>query len=184
MKRPSDRNYMEGQGARTLWALIALFGVALAIPSVSAAGALAGRVDFEDGSPAGGARVVLTPGNYSAITRDDGSFSIALPPGHYVLNATAGNDSSTKDIDVVDGAPTVVILRIVRAGYVTGALNPVPFVFLIAAMAAVFVGGFYVNRRMAETGIDLNKSVLGGAQIRKPFRRRRRKAKPPAPPTM
>jgi hypothetical protein len=142
-------------------------------------GEVAGRVDLEDGTPAVGAHVTLSPGNWSARAGPDGSFRMTAPVGHYVLTAAQGNDTAQTEVDVREGQVTVVIVEIVRAGFVTGALNPIPFVFLIAAMAAVFAGGFYVNRRMASTGIDLNKTILGGAPARKPFRRRRKAAPPP-----
>jgi carboxypeptidase family protein len=150
-----------------------------AAPAPAGAGEMAGRVDFEDGTAAAGAVVRLLPGNWSAVAGPDGSFRVEVPAGHYTLRASFGEDGAQREVDVRAGEVSVEILRIVRAGYVTGALNPTPFVFLIAAMAAVFAGGFYVNRRMAGTGLDLNKSVLGGAPVRKPFRRRRR-AQPPS----
>jgi len=56
-----------------------------------------------------------------------------------------------------------------------------PFLYLIGAMVAVIAGGFYVNKRMAETGIGLDRSILGGAPAKKPWRGRRGSRRPPPP---
>ncbi len=168
----------------------ALLGLALtaglaAAPAVAGQppdGAVAGVVYFEDGTPAANARLVLVPGGLNATASSDGGFRIEAPEGNYTLHASASNATAEASIRVEAGRTTAAVLRIDRGGRAPAGLDPFPFVFLALSMIGVTVGGFYVNRRMAETGIDINKSIVGGARPRKPFRRRSRKRAPPPSP--
>jgi hypothetical protein len=140
-------------------------------------GRAAGYVYFEDGTPAAGARLVLVPGGYNTTARADGGFELSAPPGNYTLRASAANTTSETTAQLVVGRTTPIVMVVERIIRPAVSFDPVPFVFLGISMVAVAVGGFFVNRRMAETGLDFNKSVLGGAPARKPFRRRRKKPK-------
>ena len=82
--------------------------------------------------------------------------------------------------------PPLLIALLTFAGLLVGAAalgppNWFPFLYLIGVSVAVIAGGFYVNKRMAETGIGLGRSIVGGAPVRKPWRRRAKKRGPPAP---
>lgn len=142
-------------------------------------GELVGIVYFEDGHPAAGARVALSPGSLNATAGADGTFRLGAPAGHYTVRASADNATGEAQAEVPEGGSAAVVVKIERGAYAPTGSNLFPFLFLGLSMIAVAAGGFYVNRRMAETGIDLNKSFLGGAKVRKPFRRRRKKAPPP-----
>jgi protocatechuate 3,4-dioxygenase beta subunit len=80
-----------------------------------------GRVVDETGAPIDGARVAATGGaddaGLYAATDGAGSFSIALPAGHYRLTATApGHGGASAEVDVRPGAPSAAIaLRLARA---------------------------------------------------------------------
>ena len=119
------------------------------------------------------------PGNLSARSAADGTFHLDAPAGSYILRATLGDDRTELQVTVSAGQTTVAFPRIYRRDYTTGELNPFPFVYLAVAMILVAFGGFYVNRKMAQTGIALDKSILGGAPVRKPWRRRKKKMGPP-----
>lgn len=165
---------MRGGGRRA--AVIAL-GVLAAVAGARAQvqdGRAAGFVYFEDGTPAAGARLVLVPGGYNTTARSDGGFELMAPPGNYTLRASAANTTSETPVEIDAGKTTPSVMVVTRTVRPAVSFDPVPFVFLAVAMIAVAMGGFFVNRRMAQTGLDLNKSVLGGAPARKPFRRRRR----------
>ena len=142
-------------------------------------GAVEGRVLLERGQPAEGALLELLPGNLSARSGADGTFHLDAPPGSYLLRATLGQDRAEVQVTVADGETAIAFPRIYRRDYTTGELNPFPFVYLAVAMILVAFGGFYVNRMMAQTGIALDKSILGGAPVRKPWRRRKKKTQPP-----
>jgi hypothetical protein len=80
--------------------------------------------------------------------------------------------------------PPVIIALLVFAGLlvlaaVLGPPNWFPFLYLIGVSVAVIAAGFYVNKRMAETGIGLDRSIVGGAPARKPWRGRRKRRSPP-----
>ncbi len=144
-------------------------------------GGVAGRVLWSTGEPVAGANISLSPGGTTALSGSDGSFHLAAEPGHYLLRAAHANRTVEETVQVLAGRDTVALLLIPWQGEAASGVDAFPFVFLGASMVAVAVGGFYVNRRMAETGIDLEKGVVGGAGTRKPFRRRRRpKARPPS----
>ena len=82
---------------------------------------LEGRVVDESGAPIEGARVSVTggadDGGLYAVTDGAGTFSIALPAGHYRLTASAsGHGSAGAEVDVRQGAPSASIaLRLARA---------------------------------------------------------------------
>jgi len=163
-------------------ALLALAAVALMSAAAQAAeGQVSGRVVFDDGSPAGGARIVLNPGGYATTASEDGTFALSVPGGSYTLRASGGNKTSDMAVVVRDGEPTAIVVRIDRGLNPPSGPNVFPFVFLGLSMVGVALGGFYVNKRMAEKGIDVNKSVMGGVGPRKPFRRRKKKASRPPP---
>lgn len=69
---------------------------------------LTGRVVSEDGSPLAGARIVAQCGTFrdSETTRQDGSFSLPVPPGTYRVEASRqGFDTLERTVDVAaDGA--------------------------------------------------------------------------------
>lgn len=65
---------------------------------------LTGRVVSEDGSPLAGARIITECGTFrhSATTRQDGSFSLPVPPGTYRVQASRqGFDTLARIVDVV-----------------------------------------------------------------------------------
>lgn len=173
---------MRGGGSRLQVSLIAgalLVAAGSGLPFGSAASeGIAGRIVFQDGQPAAGANITLTPGGFSAVASEDGSFDLAVPAGSYLFTARSGNDSVTRPVSVPAGKTTFMIVTITRRASAAGGLTLTPFLYLIAGMVAVIIAGFYVNRRMAETGIDLDRSVLGGARVRKPFRRRKKRRPP------
>jgi len=79
-----------------------------------------GRVVDESGAPIEEARVAAAVGGdsgLSAVTDGAGSFSLALPAGHYRLTASApGHGGASAEVDVRPGAPSASIaLRLVRA---------------------------------------------------------------------
>lgn len=168
-----------GRSSRAAFVALASLGGLLVLAScVLAQTGVSGSVAFEDGSPAGGARVTLIPGGYNTTADGQGNFTLEAPPGNYTLRASA--DNATREGPVSVGATFVTgfAVRIDRRPP-SGSLDPVPLLFLLTSMVAVAGGGFYVNKRMAESGIDVDKTVLGGATVRKPFRRRGKKAPPP-----
>jgi carboxypeptidase family protein len=148
-------------------------------PASGGATAVVGAVAFEDGTPAAGARLVLLPAGYNATADSAGVFRLEAPAGAYTIRASAANRTVEAPVVLEDGKATPITLTIDRGGHADGSGNLFAFLYLGIAMVAVAVGGFYVNKRMAERGIDLNKSVLGGVELRKPFRRRRKKPKAP-----
>lgn len=161
---------------------LALAALALAAAaSAQAPGSVDGRLLAGDGQPVGGANVSLSPGGPAGVTGPDGSFHLSAEPGTYLLRAQTGNRTVERTVDVSAGVATVVVLSFPPAPSGGAELNPFPFVFLGASMVAVIVGGFYVNKRMSETGLQFDKSVMGGAPARKPFRRRRKKTQRPPP---
>ena len=160
-------------------ALLVVLAAASAAAPDPGSGTVSGRVFFEDGTGAPFARLVFLPGGSNVTTAADGSFTAALPAGNYTLRVSGGGVVSQSSVAVRAGESTVVIVKLDRTGGAGPASTAFPVFFLVASMIAVAVGGFFVNRRMAETGIDINKSVVGGAAPRKPFRRRRAKRKQP-----
>lgn len=148
------------------------------LPAALGQTGVSGSVTFEDGSPAGGARILLVPGGYNTTADAQGSFTLEAPPGNYTLRASAENATHETPVSIGTGFTPGLTVRIDRRPAAT-AVDPVPLLFLVVSMVAVVAGGFYVNKRMAESGIDLNKTVVGGATVKKPFRRRRKKAPPP-----
>jgi hypothetical protein len=162
-----------------------LLGAALLAAAAAAGdsheGAVVGRVLFEDGSPGAGARLVFLPGGNNTTAGADGSYRIVLPAGSYTLRVSGGGALAETPVGVRAGEDHHLVVKLDRGAGAAPGSPLVAFVFLFAAMIAVAIGGFYVNRRMAESGIDINKSVIGGVAPRKPFRRRRRKARPPSP---
>ena len=82
-----------------------------------------GRVVDDSGAPLEGARVAAAGGpddsasGLYTVTDGGGSFSIALPAGHYRLTASApGHGSAGAEVDVRQGAPSASItLRLARA---------------------------------------------------------------------
>lgn len=170
--------------AAVLGTLLLLLSAGLAgVASGKPGGELVGRVFLDDGAPAAGARITLSPGTLNTSAGADGIFRLTAPAGHYTVRATAENGSGEAAADVPEGGAATVVIMIGRPPYGSSGSNWFPFLFLGLSMVAVAAGGFYVNRRMAESGIDLNKSILGGARPRKPFRRRRKKQPPAAPPS-
>ena len=90
----SFKLWQEGEEAR----------VTLVFPD-SRRGGIAGKVYRANGSIASGVDVVLADGNYlikgQKRTGDDGSFSFSdLPPGHYTLVSTLGNDGRSENVSV------------------------------------------------------------------------------------
>ncbi|HPB56871.1 MAG TPA: carboxypeptidase-like regulatory domain-containing protein, partial [Candidatus Aminicenantes bacterium] len=90
----SFRLWNEGEEAR----------VTLLFPD-SRRGGIAGKVYRANGSIASGVDVVLADGNYlikgQKRTGNDGSFSFSdLPPGHYTLASTLGNDGGSEKVSV------------------------------------------------------------------------------------
>jgi len=165
-----------------LEALAALVVLTLAAQGALGQTGVSGSVAFEDGSPAGGARVILVPGGYNTTADAQGNFTLEAPPGNYTLRASADNATSETSVSVGVGLTSGLAVRINRRPP-PAAFDTFPLALLLASMVAVTAGGFYVNKRMAESGISINKTVVGGATVRKPFRRRRRhKAGPPPPP--
>jgi hypothetical protein len=162
-------------------ALCAVLLLAGGAAAAAGDGAVSGRVSDDQGRPLQGAVVWLLPGGPNTTTAADGTYRLEAPPGHYLLRVSALNRTEERTVDLV--ADEEVALNVtLRGGSGAGpALDPFPFLFLGAAMVAVVVGGFYVNKRMSETGLAFDKSVMGGAPARKPFRRRRRRARPPSP---
>ena len=162
---------------RASLAWVALFFVLASAGGALAQSAVSGTITFEDGTPAAGARVSLAPGGYNTTTDSGGNFSLEAPPGNYTLRATAVNVTTESPVSIGAGFTTGVPIRLDRhtGG---GSIDAFPFLFLILSMVGVALGGFYVNKRMAESGIDVNKTVVGGASVRKPFRRRK-KVQPP-----
>ena len=80
--------------------------------------------------------------------------------------------------------PPIIIALLAFAGLlvvaaILGPPNLFPFLYLIGVSVAVIAGGFYVNKRMAETGISMDRSIVGGAPVRKPWRRRSKSRRPP-----
>jgi len=181
---PGRRGHRAPPGARPLFVLAVALATAFAAGPAFAGetGAVVGRVLTSGGEGLGGATVSLAPGGPTGVTAPDGSFRLEAGPGSYLLRATHGNRTVERAVEVVAGRDTVAVLNFPADAFGPGGVDPFPFVFLAVAMVAVTVGGFYVNRRMSETGLAFDKSVLGGAAARKPFRRRRRpKAPPPSP---
>jgi hypothetical protein len=79
-----------------------------------------GRVVDESGAPIEEARVAAVGGGdsgLSAVTDGAGSFSLALPAGHYRLTASApGHGGAGAEVDVRQGMPSASIaLRLMRA---------------------------------------------------------------------
>ncbi len=169
---------MRGGGGAAAMVTLGLVAIALAVAGQVEEGRAAGFVYFEDGTPAAGARLVLVPGGYNTTARADGGFELWAPPGNYSLRASAANTSSETTVEIVAGRTTPAVMVVTRMVRPAVSFDPVPFVFLAISMIAVAAGGFFVNRRMAQAGLDLNKSVLGGAPARKPFRRRKRPKSP------
>jgi hypothetical protein len=175
-------------GAMAQWstrvAVVVLLVIgAIAVSPVAAAEpaqGVAGRVWYEWGEAAAGATILLEPGNLSVKADEDGTFHLAAPPGNYTLTATSKNSSFSGKVTVGPGEETIVFVTLSRAGVSQAALDPFPLLYLAAVSVTVIGFGFYVNKRMAETGIQLDKSIVGGAPVRKPWRRRRKRAKPPA----
>ncbi len=65
-------------------------------------------VDRNDGLPIAGAAVSATPGNRTATTNEDGSYTLRLRPGHYTLFANSGSYvEGTADLTVTDGGDEV-----------------------------------------------------------------------------
>jgi hypothetical protein len=174
------------RGARDCGALAALAATAfvlLCASALAADGEVAGRVVFDDGTPAASARIVLLPGGYNTTATSAGTFTLTVPPGNYTLRASGGYKTAEVAVVVTEGATTPIVVRIDRGLAQPSGPNLFPVVFLVLSMIAVAFGGFYVNKRMAEKGIDLNRTVMGGVGPRKPFRRRRKKAGGPPPST-
>src|SRR5918997_5035093 len=81
----------------------ALAAALVAFPSMAAAQearAVTGRVTGENGEPLQGATVTASGTTRVAVTRDDGSYRLVLPPGRYELRArlvgyTAARESVT-----------------------------------------------------------------------------------------
>jgi len=171
---------MERAAGRALLAgsvLVAL--LAGAIPASAAGpGVLSGTVRFENGDPAAGARVVLLPGGFNVSAGADGSYAITVEEGNYTVRATAANLTVEAYARVMAGENTQLNLTVDRTPPIAASPPLFALLFLIFSMLAVVAGGFYVNKRMAEKGLDLNKTVMGGAAPRKPFRRRRRRSPP------
>lgn len=169
---------MRSAAAFACLALLITAAAAFAGAADPGTGSVSGRIFFEDGTGASSARLVFLPGGWNVTAAADGSFATTLPAGNYTLRVSGGGTVSESNVVVRGGEPTVVIVRLDRTGGVAPGSTAFPVLFLVASMIAVAVGGFFVNRRMAETGIDINKSIIGGANPRKPFRRRRKKAPP------
>ena len=171
---------MERAAGRALVAgAIVVALVAGPLPALaSGPGVLSGFVHFENGDPAAGARVVLLPGGFNVSAGPDGSFAITVEEGNYTVRATAANLTVEAQTRVVAGETTELNLTVDRTPPVAASPPLFALVFLIFSMLAVVAGGFYVNKRMAEKGLDLNKTVVGGVGPRKPFRRRRHKSPP------
>jgi hypothetical protein len=146
------------------------------------AGTVSGRVTDELGHPLPGITLTLYPDGPSTVTGEDGRFEVTAPAGNYLLRYTWDNRTWEVAVEVSEGNSTDTNLT-ARVGNAAGSgLDPFPFVFLAVAMVAVIAGGFYVNKRMSETGLAFDKSVMGGVPARKPFRRRRKRAGPPKSP--
>ena len=82
---------------------------------------LGGRVIDESGAPIEGARVAAAGGGDDsglyAVTDGAGSFSLALPAGHYRVTASApGHGAASTEVDVRQGVPSASLaLRLARA---------------------------------------------------------------------
>ncbi len=161
-----------------LFAMVALGSLAAFAPGAFGETGVSGSVTFEDGSPAGGARIALVPGGFNTTADAQGNFTLEAPPGNYTMRASADNATREVALSVGPGFTSGFAVHIDRHPP-SSSVDAVPLLFLVASMVAVAFGGFYVNKRMAESGIDVNKTVMGGATVRKPFRRRRKKGPPP-----
>lgn len=163
----------------------AVFAAVVLVAQPAAAqdtGTVSGRVTDELGNPLGGINLTLYPDGPSTVTDTDGRFLMTAPVGSYLLRYALDNRTWEVQVDVVADEPSEWNLTARGTSGGGGGIDPFPFIYLALAMAIVIVGGFYVNKRMAETGLEFDKSVMGGAPARKPFRRRRRpKAPPPSP---
>jgi hypothetical protein len=96
---------------------------------VAPALSIAGRVVYDDGSPAAGAGVTVQQrGEATMVTAgDDGRFRVGgARPGRYRLRAEAEDSLKSEGVTVeVDRAPvTDVVLTVARGAYVTGRVEP------------------------------------------------------------
>jgi outer membrane receptor protein involved in Fe transport len=111
--------------AALAFALVGFAGPASAATSpdvVAQAGAtqgtLNGRVMDQRGSPLAGAAVTVE-GNghaYSAVTKGDGTFSVALPPGVYTVTINHGGyQTAQNDVAIVAGSAIAIAVSMVDA---------------------------------------------------------------------
>jgi len=99
---------------------------------LSRAALVMGRVSDADGTPVGGARVAVRPGDGAgaalyAVTGVEGDFALPLPPGDHTLVASReGRPEVSAPVHVIAGrTPETVTLRFARAGtrVVTGVIK-------------------------------------------------------------
>ena len=85
---------------------VSLLILLLAATSLFAAdGKITGRVTRDNGSPIGGVIVQAIGTNRATITDQNGNFTLAVPPGTYTLNFSAGEHSATQEgVVVTDNA--------------------------------------------------------------------------------
>src|ERR671916_1232522 len=89
------------------------------IPSIAAAQeavTVTGRVTGENGEPLQGATVTASGTTRVAVTRDDGSYRLVLPPGRYELRARLlGYTAARESVTVVGRESVTRDFRLARA---------------------------------------------------------------------
>ncbi|MGZ8866853.1 MAG: TonB-dependent receptor [Thermoanaerobaculia bacterium] len=87
---------------------VSLLILLLAATSLFAAdGKITGRVTRDNGSPIGGVIVQAIGTNRATITDQNGHFTLAVPPGTYTLNLSAGEHVATQENVTVGDGETV-----------------------------------------------------------------------------
>src|ERR1700743_105088 len=110
--------------------LIILFS--LLLPScwllAQPAGTLSGRVtDSAGGKPLGGVSVFLNSTSRGTVTRDDGTFTLAIPKGSYqLIFSTGGSSTAVADING-SHLPPVMNIRLHETATELAAITVEPF---------------------------------------------------------